>query len=74
LTVFEGTEKPTPTLPVLVSPVSICELTPMTCPRLESSGPPELPWLIAASVWMTWSMVKRFGAVMSRWTALTIRR
>ena len=23
---------------------------------------------MAASVWMTWSMVKRFGAVMSRWT------
>ena len=40
-----------------LSPVSICELTPITSPRPFSSGPPELPWLIAASVWMTWSIV-----------------
>ena len=55
-----------------VPPVSICVLTPMTWPRALSSGPPELPWLIGASVWMTWSMVKRFGAVMRRCSALTI--
>ena len=38
----------------------------------RESGPPELPWLIGASVWMTWSIVKRFGAVMRRWRALTM--
>ena len=27
-------------------------LMPMTSPRKLNSGPPELPWLIAASVWM----------------------
>ena len=29
------------------------ELIPTTCPAMLSSGPPELPWLIAASVWIT---------------------
>ena len=38
----------------------------------SSRGPPELPLLIGASVWMTWSMVNWFGAVMSRCTALTM--
>ena len=27
---------------------------PTTSPRASTSGPPELPWLIAASVWMNW--------------------
>jgi len=27
-------------------------LIPMTAPRASSSGPPELPGLMAASVWM----------------------
>ena len=53
-------------------PVSICVLTPMTWPRALRRGPPELPWLIGASVWITWSIVKRFGAVMRRWSALMI--
>ncbi len=46
-----GIAKPTP----LPSPLSdsICELMPITRPRASTSGPPELPWLIAASVWMT---------------------
>ncbi|MNV31650.1 hypothetical protein D3C71_1229650 [compost metagenome] len=30
----------------------ICELMPTTSPRVLSSGPPELPWLMATSVWM----------------------
>lgn len=30
----------------------ICELMPTTWPETSSSGPPELPWLIATSVWM----------------------
>ena len=33
--------------------VRICEATPTTRPPRSSTGPPELPWLIAASVWIT---------------------
>ena len=55
-----------PTFPEAVSPVSICVFTPMTWPRASMSGPPELPWLIGASVWMTWSIVNWFGAVIRR--------
>ena len=66
LTVLAGTAKPMPTLPVLTPPVSIWVFTPMTSPRLLSSGPPELPLLIGASVWMTWSIVKFEGDWMSR--------
>ena len=57
-TVLIGIAKPMPTLPPapLVEPVSICAFTPITRPFALISGPPELPWLIAASVWMTWSI------------------
>ena len=55
-----------------VPPVSICALTPITSPRALISGPPELPWLMAASVWMTWSIAYSFGAVIWRWSALTM--
>ena len=67
---FDGIAKPTPAL----SPesLSICELTPITLPVRSSSGPPELPWLIAASVWIESAIVKLFGAVISRCSALTI--
>ena len=57
LTVFDGTAKPMPTLPPPPFAVSICELTPITRPSASISGPPELPLLIGASVWMTWSIV-----------------
>jgi len=30
----------------------ICALIPITRPCASSSGPPELPWLIGASVWI----------------------
>ena len=50
LTVLLGIAKPTPSLPP--DSLSICELTPITLPLASSSGPPELPWLIAASVWI----------------------
>ena len=63
--------KPTPTLASTVPP-SICAFTPITCPNRSSSGPPELPWLIGASVWMAFAIVRPFGASMSRATALTI--
>ena len=36
-------------LPVLLA---IAALMPMTSPRMFTSGPPELPGLIAASVWI----------------------
>ena len=50
MTVFDGIAKPTPLLP----PPSlwICALTPITWPAASISGPPELPWLIGASVWI----------------------
>ena len=68
--VFEGIAKPTPTF-APVSP-AICALTPITWPSELSSGPPELPWLIAASVWIESLIVKLFGACICRWSALTM--
>jgi hypothetical protein len=68
---LEGTAKPIPTLPWLPA-VAICELTPITRPRASSSGPPELPGLIGASVWMTLSMLKPLGAWISRPSPETI--
>ena len=59
--VLIGIAKPMPTEP-LEPPVAICELIPMTSPRASISGPPELPGLIDASVWMTLSIWKLFGA------------
>ena len=50
LTVSTGMAKPTPSLPP--ESLAIWALTPMTSPCASSSGPPELPWLIAASVWI----------------------
>ena len=65
-TVFDGTAKPMPTLPCELPAVAICELTPMTRAVSSSSGPPELPGLIGASVWMTWSIEKPLGALIER--------
>jgi hypothetical protein len=62
---------PTPTLPSTVPP-SICDVTPITWPSASSSGPPELPWLIAVSVWIASGMVRPSGAWMSRPVALTM--
>ena len=70
MTVFDGMAKPTPSLPP--ESLSICALTPMTLPCMLSSGPPELPWLIAASVWIESSIVKLFGDVIWRCSALTM--
>ena len=39
---------------------------------MSSSGPPELPWLIAASVWITWSIVYWLGEMIWRCSALTM--
>ena len=56
LTCSIGIAKPTPMLPAWSPPVvppvvAMAEFTPMTWPRMLTSGPPELPGLIAASVW-----------------------
>ena len=66
-----GIAKPTPTLASTVPP-SIWALTPITRPRPSSSGPPELPWLIGASVWIAFGIVRPLGAWMSRPVALTM--
>ena len=47
-------------------------LTPMTSAREFSSGPPELPGLSAASVWITSGMVRPLCARMLRPSALTM--
>ena len=49
-TVLVGTAKPMPT--DAPEGEMIAELTPTTRPSRSKSGPPELPRLIAASVWM----------------------
>ena len=45
---------------------------PITSPLAFGSGPPELPWLNAASVWIALSIGKLFSAVSARSTALTV--
>ncbi len=42
---------------------------PITAPERSISGPPELPWLIAASVCSALLIAKSFGAEISRWIA-----
>ena len=71
LTVSIGIAKPTPTLASMPES-AICELMPTTWPCWFSSGPPELPWLMAASVWITPLMPKPFGDVISRFRAETM--
>jgi hypothetical protein len=44
-------------------------LIPITLPPASISGPPELPGLMAASVWMTSEIVKPFGALICRCSA-----
>src|SRR3954453_15354378 len=54
-----GTAKPTPSPPP--DEVWICWLTPITRPAPSTRGPPELPGLIAASVWIApeiWNAVR----------------
>ncbi|GJD81426.1 hypothetical protein NBEOAGPD_4674 [Methylobacterium gregans] len=46
----EGTAKPMPTEPPVGERIAV--LMPMTSPFMLNSGPPELPLLMAASVWM----------------------
>ena len=71
LAVLTGTAKPMPTEP-WPPPVAICELMPITRPFASRSGPPELPGLIEASVWITSGIVKPLGAWISRWRPETM--
>ena len=48
--VFDGTEKPIPIDPPEGEMIAV--LMPITSPSRLNSGPPELPRLMAASVWM----------------------
>jgi hypothetical protein len=42
-----------------LAPTATAVLMPMTAPEASSSGPPLLPGLIAASVWIrSWSVVR----------------
>ena len=67
--VLTGTANPSPSLPP--DCVLICSLIPMTLPRESNSGPPELPGLMAASVWMPPVIVLPFGDCISRSVAET---
>ena len=49
----------------------IWALIPITAPLASSSGPPELPGLMAASVWIAPPMPKRVSELMLRSTAET---
>ena len=65
-----GTAKPIPMFPSFCAFVMIAVLMPMTSPRTLSSGPPELPGLIAASVWII-SLLRPVDTGNARPTALT---
>ena len=71
MAVSTGTAKPMPTEP-WPPPVAIWELIPITRPFASSSGPPELPGLIDASVWITSLIWKPSGAMISRWRPETM--
>ena len=52
--------------------LAICALTPISRPAESSSGPPELPGLIAASVWITPRITRSLVDSISRLSALTM--
>ena len=54
------------------APMMTAVLTPITSAREFTSGPPELPGLSAASVWMTSPIRRPFWARSERPTALTM--
>ncbi len=64
LAVLMGTAKPTPTLPW--TGLWIDSSTPRTSPLAFSSGPPELPGLMGASVWIMPVNARPLGAVLLR--------
>jgi hypothetical protein len=68
-TVSEGIAKPTPLL--LPDRLELCVLIPITRPLVSRSGPPELPGLIAASVWSA-STGRLAGDSICWWRSLTM--
>ena len=56
LAVLDGIEKPMPIEPPEGEMMAV--LMPTTSPAMLNSGPPELPRLMAASVWMKSSRVR----------------
>ncbi len=66
-----GMAKPMPSDPPLAEKMN--ELMPMTSPRPFTSGPPEFPGLMAASVWIMslYTAPVSGSASTSRWSALT---
>jgi len=70
----ERIESYDPAWPLPSDSEAMAELTPMTLPSASSSGPPELPGLIAASVWI--ALMNEFDpespAVTGRLSALTM--
>ena len=49
---FVGIAKPRPSTDVPPFVAILLDVIPITCPWILISGPPELPGLIAVSVWM----------------------
>ena len=71
LAVSAGTAKPIPMLPWPPA-VAIWELIPITSPSASKSGPPELPGLIGASVWIAFVIENPFGESIVRPRAETM--
>src|ERR1700733_2931552 len=71
---LDGVANPTPELEPSPWPfvllVSIWSFSPITWPAALPSGPPELPGLIGASVWIAFGIVNWLGALIVRPTAL----
>mmetsp|Transcript_11136 Transcript_11136/g.23777 ORF Transcript_11136/g.23777 Transcript_11136/m.23777 type:complete len:255 (+) Transcript_11136:35-799(+) len=71
-TVSTGMANPMPTLPPVRPPGEMMAvLTPTSLPRESRSGPPELPGLMAASVWMQFLIARPLAATTSRPSAET---
>jgi hypothetical protein len=68
--VLVGTANPRPWLPPDCE--AICSLMPVTRPDASMSGPPELPSLMAASVWMPLEMIDVLGDCRLRLVAETM--
>ena len=67
LTSLMGMAKPRPSMVALLElePDSLAEVMPMTWPYMSKRGPPELPELMAVSVWIMF-MTSPFSMVMLR--------
>ena len=68
-----GIAKPTPLSFPLPPTLRIWALMPITRPRASKRGPPELPWVISASVWIASTTLYLFTVIASidRWIAET---